>query len=667
MNTKYIIIFFFSVFFIFYFYLIYANYKDNKEYVLNLTVSNQISMAQSYKTRIDERISNQKKLLEETAKFVRSKDADKDYDLIRDVLRILARTAGFSEVYVGYSDTNKVISSDKYDMIKYYSNYDVKRRPWHQIVKSKQQTSFTEPYIDTKLKKYVISIAVPIYKNNKLDNVLVGDFELDAFQKEMASFFPSKYGSAFLMTDGAKILDSTKQIIDYTDAYVEKILFAIYNKKQGSGRFLINGKKYIFVYDMIAYGEWISVSILEEDKIYENLNAKTLNNLLVFLFLMIFGVCISVWMYISQKRINDNKHFLSLFSKSSINGLVITDKNGEITFINKTFEKIFSLKFKEFIGKNISELFYLFNDVDIFEQVKSDTNKNILVKKNIRDCFYGIRVIPLLEKGDKFEGVMIVAYDMTHETQLEMNRQQQERILIENSKMAALGEMSSAISHQWRQPLNALLLLVSDIEAKIEQIRIQDNAKSEVLSRLGESRTNIELMDETINIFKNFYKESLQETKFNLLDIMDDILYICKPQIMIKGIHIQADYEIKDYEITSYSSYIKQVLLNLISNAKDELVKRKLLDENFKAYIKISIVEEETRYIINVEDNGAGVGDDIKEHIFEPFFTTKGKEGTGMGLYLCKLIFDKKINGDIILSHASNPTIFSVVLYKNGQ
>ena len=105
----------------------------------------------------------------------------------------------------------------------------------------------------------------------------------------------------------------------------------------------------------------------------------------------------------------------------------------------------------------------------------------------------------------------------------------------------------------------------------------------------------------------------------------------------------------------------------MISNAKDELVKRKLLDENFKAYIKISIVEEETRYIINVEDNGAGVGDDIKEHIFEPFFTTKGKEGTGMGLYLCKLIFDKKINGDIILSHASNPTIFSVVLYKNGQ
>ena len=159
-------------------------------------------------------------------------------------------------------------------------------------------------------------------------------------------------------------------------------------------------------------------------------------------------------------------------------------------------------------------------------------------------------------------------------------------------------------------------------------------------------------------------KEDFLEKSFDIVDIVEDVLFIYKQQILMHGIELEIDYVEKYHYLKSHPTYLKQILMNIIANAKDELINVKQLDLSFHAKIKIIIVEEANQYIINVEDNGRGISEEKKEHIFEPFFTTKGNDGMGMGLYLCKLLFENKMQGDIVLSNLSNPTKFSILLFK---
>ncbi len=263
--------------------------------------------------------------------------------------------------------------------------------------------------------------------------------------------------------------------------------------------------------------------------------------------------------------------------------------------------------------------------------------KNFSLTSKQGELFYKVEFIPLLEKREIFYGVFIMAYNVTNEIRLEANKQKQEQILLQNSKMAALGEMMSAISHQYKQPLNTLLLLVSDMQEFIKEPKNLAQPNAKVLKNLSNMRMNIELMNETIDVFRNFYKDDFCEKKFDLIDILEDVLYICRPQLQVKNIELNLHYDDASHEITSYPTYLKHVLMNIIMNAKDELVKKAKSEAMFYAKVTLSIVQDENRYIISIEDNGNGIDESMKERIFEPSFTTKDDKGMGMGLYLCRV------------------------------
>ena len=253
-----------------------------------------------------------------------------------------------------------------------------------------------------------------------------------------------------------------------------------------------------------------------------------------------------------------------------------------------------------------------------------------------------------------------MSHDITHEVNLEQNKQKQEQILLQNSKMAALGEMISVISHQYKQPLNTLLLLASDTH----ELLSGKNGDKMALKNIENIRMNVELMNETIDVFRDFYKEDFCEKEFDLIDVLDDVLYICRPQLQVKNIELRFTYDDGPHEIKGYANYIKHVLMNLITNAKDELAKKAKSTDNFIPYVEINLRQDENKFIVTIEDNANGVDSELLDKIFEPFFTTKGDDGTGMGLYLCKLIFEKKLRGDIRLANAKNPTKFELELLK---
>lgn len=331
MNIKNIIFYIFIPIFALYFYIIFNNYQENKNYIYETAISGQIKLVQSYKIRIDDRLEYYKKLLEETSKFIIEKDAIKDYALIKQTLRILKRAGEFSEVYVGYGDINKTISNNETEFRGY--DYSFTQRPWYKAVADTNQTAITAPYMDYMLNKNVISIATPIFKDASLYGVLTADLDFEILQKQITLLFPIKDGSAFLMTNNADILNATDEIL--TKEISKEFLRSFASKSSGIEKFKVADKSFIFIYNSLVNSPLVFVSLLQEDKIYEKLYQKTINDFLVSLFLILFGFGILIWISLAQKRLLKNRYLLNLFAKNQSGGVLIADKNGSIVFLIK--------------------------------------------------------------------------------------------------------------------------------------------------------------------------------------------------------------------------------------------------------------------------------------------------------------------------------------------
>lgn len=663
MKQNKIYIFVSIAFFIVYIFIIYSTYTENKSYLLQNTKENQIKLVTAYKEKFDERLYALKRIVETMGKNLIKKDRDKEFHSIKEILTNAMNSGnGFKSVYIAYPDNFTISGRPDW----YYSkDYLATQRPWYKEAVEKKKTSITKPYYGSpgfENKKY-ISIVSPIYINNKLTAVISSDLEVDSVQQELAKLFPSKKGFAFLMTEKAKIIaQSNKLEIDFEDKNIEIFLASFAKEKSGESSFKINNKKYIFTYKTLDSSDVLFVSVLDENEIYKNLEYQLSMNFLAYIVLFVLGFGTILFMSFTQKELYKKHQLLGHFAKSPTWGVLLTDKDGNIIFINKVFEKIFGLKSKSLYGKFLDS---------ILDKLESDNTKQILSFQNIQknlykmksysiekdEKIYRIQITPLLNKYQKeLEGAIITVIDISHEKYLEKKEIEQEQILIQNSKMAALGEMISAISHQWRQPLSTLLMLISNAEEIIEK---DNNAKAS--NYLASSRNTIEHMNETINAFRNFYKKDFGKGNFDLIDTINEIILITSPQLTMNEIELEFIYDRREeYSCNSYPSYIKQVLVNLIENSKDELSKILDTKPSFNASIKISLIKKENSYFISVEDNGRGIIIKNRDKIFEPFFTTKGETGTGTGLHLCKLLVENKMNGNFTLDNSSNPTKFMI-------
>lgn len=657
------------IFFFVYLFIIYSTYTENKSYLLENTKINQLKLVHAYKEKFDERLLALKRIVKSIGDNIIQKDRKKDFDLIKETLTTaIATGSGFKSVYISYPD-NFTISGLKW--WKYTEDYIATERPWYKEAIKNKKISITKPYVGSPGFGGVIyfSVVYPMYKDDKLLAITVGDLELESVQNELATLFPIKEGFAFLMTtDGYVITRSNKLGIDFNEKKLKDFLIELATEKSGDKIFKLNNKKYIFTHEILENSDWLFVSVIDENGIYEKLDHQLWMNLFSTFVLLLLGFFGIAFISLSQKKLYEQHALLGLFSKSPTWAVLLTDKEGSVSFVNKAFEKIFSLKSKSIYGKSIDTIFPYLKIEDAnceeefcFETIRKNYNSVVSysLKKNRKD--YRVQITPLLKYQKEFEGAIVTVNDITHEKNLEKKEQEHEQILIQNSKMAALGEMVSAISHQWRQPLSTLLMLISNAEDVIE-----NDDKIKALNYLDRSRQTIELMNETIKAFRNFYKEDFGKATFDLVDVINEIILISSPQMKMNAIELTFTCKQKDiYKCTGYPSYIKQVLINLIGNSKDEL--SMLLKENplYEAKISLNISKISQGYNISVEDNGKGISEYNAKKIFEPFFTTKGEQGTGTGLHLCKLLTESKMNGKLTLESLKNPTRFLIYIGKD--
>ncbi|MBN2825249.1 MAG: hypothetical protein JXQ76_08000, partial [Campylobacterales bacterium] len=237
---------------------------------------------------------------------------------------------------------------------------------------------------------------------------------------------------------------------------------------------------------------------------------------------------------------------------------------------------------------------------------------------------------------------------------------EQEQLLIQQSKLAAMGEMIGSIAHQWRQPLNLLslkkdLLILSYEKGELNEAFLVEYDKS--------INDTIQYMSKTIDDFRNFFKPSKQKEYFDIVEAIDAIVNMIQVQLNQQGIELTIHSKSETIEFYGYPNEFKQVIINLIKNAQDAID-----SQNIRGKIDIYLATNETSITIKVADNAGGVPKDIGSKIFEPYFTTKfQKQGTGLGLYMSKSIIERNMNGGLSVENQNDGAVFTITLKQSDE
>jgi len=234
-------------------------------------------------------------------------------------------------------------------------------------------------------------------------------------------------------------------------------------------------------------------------------------------------------------------------------------------------------------------------------------------------------------------------------------RKEQEQLLIHQSRLAAMGEMIGAIAHQWRQPLNALSLVLQNIGLQFQMGRLTQESMTR-LQEKGEAM--VMRMSTTIDDFRNFFKPNKHADYFNLLTTLHSASDILEGVFRNHNIALDIDCD-PGIEVYGYVGEFSQVVLNILSNAKDAIIARPPV----APAVRIRVFQRNDSVDICFEDNGGGMPDEVLHKIFEPYFTTKEEgKGTGIGLYMSKMIIENSMNGRLSVENVPAGACFTVTL-----
>ncbi len=229
--------------------------------------------------------------------------------------------------------------------------------------------------------------------------------------------------------------------------------------------------------------------------------------------------------------------------------------------------------------------------------------------------------------------------------------------LVHKERLAQMGEMLSMIAHQWRQPLNIISAAATDMDLKIQL----GTADYKIFQKNLENINMLtQHLSSTIDDFRDFFKMTKEREETTLEEIIAATLSITREFIEKQKIAVQTDLRSSE-SFESYPNELKQVLLNLLKNAEDVLIERGVAE----AEIKIKTFSDEERLYLEVCDNGGGVPEEMKEHIFNAYFSSKphGK-GTGLGLYMSKIIIEEHCGGELTLHNEEEGACFRIALPK---
>ena len=230
-----------------------------------------------------------------------------------------------------------------------------------------------------------------------------------------------------------------------------------------------------------------------------------------------------------------------------------------------------------------------------------------------------------------------------------------DQALIAQNRLAAMGEMINNIAHQWRQPLNNISLIVQNMKYLNGSGAL---TQQELAQDVDSTMELIQFMSRTIDDFRNFFRQDKQKQPFSINQTVAKTVALLAPSLTSHNITVQAQQQ-EEVQAEGYANEYTQVLLNVIANAKEALITREVPD----AAIELVITAEAGRSVVTISDNAGGIPDDVLPKIFDPYFTTKHQaHGTGIGLYMSKVIIEQNMGGSLTARNTATGAAFRLEL-----
>jgi len=460
---------------------------------------------------------------------------------------------------------------------------------------------------------------------------------------------------------------------------IKKLDISFSTQKEDMNLIWKNYKKLVFITDKyiksgFEEGAFTNANSIEREQFYilisklENLQAKQLKNsyetykkaqanyekkqdliligaLFVVLLTLAFGFLIARNIVFSIEKVQLGlSRFFDLLGRK-------IDKDEKISIELKNRDEFGEMA--KIINTNVEILREnLKKDITLIEDatsIVSDLKKGVLerrVEKSANSDELNKLKLVMNKMLDRLEGRIVSEIK---------KRTKQEQLLIQQSKLASMGNMIGNIAHQWRQPLSELSSVLMNIQVKKEHDDLDD---MEFDKSIEECDMILSHMSNTISDFQDFFKPSKEKTKFSLEDECKNASFIIESSLKYNNIDLQIFIE-EESQVVGYPREFAQAILNILSNAKDVLVERKIE----KPYIELTLQRGSKYALIKIEDNAGGIKEKIIDRIFEPYFTTKhAKQGTGIGLYMSQIIIEENMHGYINVSNTQQGALFTIKL-----
>jgi len=401
----------------------------------------------------------------------------------------------------------------------------------------------------------------------------------------------------------------------------------------------------------------------KQKELVENLNNNILNIFyislaLIFLFILLsFYISKLLQSYFFKYKISIDNHIKENSKQKDL--LLKAQKiahigNWEIDFKNnKTFwsEEVLNIFGLEKAPKNIGEEYLKSimhkDDIKAFDESISNAIKNATEHQSLYRIFTPKNEIRWIDCRGKYypqtNTLVGTIQDITKNKLLEEEKKQKEELLYQQSKMASMGEMIGNIAHQWRQPLSTISSASTGLKLRKEMNVLDDE---EFIKSMDKINTTAQYLSQTIDDFRNFFNPNNNKNEFEIKTVIHRTINLLSSKFNNNEIEIIED--IDDTTIYGFENELIQVLINIVNNARDALIEKQANNR----VIFINCHKKANTLEIEIKDNALGISNDIIHRVFEPYFTTKHKSvGTGIGLYMCKEIINRHMNGTINISN----------------
>jgi len=519
--------------------------------------------------------------------------------------------------------------------------------------------------------KPTLRMAMPVFIKDKKQAIIIINYEMNDFLNQIRN---SSYLDMYLLDEEGYFILNPNRKLDwskYKDGQIKAntILNIDTNNILAHEDFYKNGR---FIGKPLVFWNSSKKILLykEKDNLGVNsfLEKSKFLGLLILLGVLMPIVPIIIVIFSNLRTSKANQKKLKSILDNTFDAIIMINSKGLITTTNKSTLETFGYKEEELIGKNVNILVpqpYHDHHDGYLKSYHKDKHHSSKIIGADRELFglhkNGTQIaislaVTQCSLGEELFFIGSIR-DISEQRKLKENEKAQELMLMQQSKLASMGEMVTAIAHQWRQPLNAIGLSIQDM---VSAQKYGELDKEYVLEIKDDVTDQLKFMSETIDEFRNFFRQSNENIEFNLADLLTDVHKLLWTQLssnsLILSLHVKKNNEIldvieltetqkNDFKIFNKPSELKQILINLVLNAKDALLSNEDND-NVKKEIIIEVERIENKVLINVKDIAGGIDEKILNRIFEPYFTTK-KMGTGLGLYICQMLAQKSLKSHI--------------------